>query len=99
MNSRRPVLPRKLFWDVNFDQLDYNEKASFIITRVFERGDVPDIREVRRYYGDEKVVDALTKSKWLFYHTFSLAKNMFDLNDTDFKCYTLNQSKGIPWAY
>ncbi|WP_439651985.1 DUF6922 domain-containing protein [Membranihabitans maritimus] len=30
---------------------DIDEKASFVIERVFERGDVEDIRQCRRYYG------------------------------------------------
>ena len=49
-----PQFDRRIFWDVNFDTLDYDGKAGFIIERVFERGDVPDIRMCRRYYGDEK---------------------------------------------
>ncbi|MEI9910863.1 MAG: hypothetical protein WDO71_15050 [Bacteroidota bacterium] len=51
----KPVFDKRIFWDVNFDALDYDGKASFIIERVFERGDVEDIRQCRRYYGDEKV--------------------------------------------
>ena len=43
----KPVFNRRVFWDVNFDTLDYDGKASFIIERVFERGDVDDIRQCR----------------------------------------------------
>ena len=48
---------------------------------------------------NDKVIEAITKSKWLFYETFSLAKNMFDLKETEFRCYMLNHSRGIPWTY
>ena len=96
---KQPILQKKIFWDVNFDHIDYEKKYQFVIERVFERGDVEDIRAIRRYYGDDVVIEALTKAKWLQYPTFSLAKNMFDLKATDFTCYILNQSKGIPWTY
>jgi hypothetical protein len=69
----KPVLDKRIFWDVNFDGLDYNKKASFIIERVFERGDVEDIKQVRRFYGDEIVADALLNARFLHLDTVYLA--------------------------
>ncbi len=43
----RPVFDRRIFWDVDFDRLDYDAKWRFVIERVFERGDVEDIRQCR----------------------------------------------------
>jgi hypothetical protein len=50
MNAEKhtPVFNRRIFWDVNFDTLDYDNRARFVIERVFERGDVEDIRQCRR---------------------------------------------------
>ena len=59
--KHKPVFNRRIFWDVNFDTLDYDKRARF----VFERGDVDDIRQCRRYYGDEKIREILTTAKWL----------------------------------
>lgn len=50
----KPIFNKRIFWDVHFEEIDYDDKASFVICRVFERGDVEDIRQCRRYYGDEK---------------------------------------------
>ena len=44
----KPIFAKRIFWDVNFETLDYDAKANFIIERVFDRGDVPDIRNCRR---------------------------------------------------
>ena len=85
----KPVFNPRIFWDVNFDNLDYDGKASFIIERVFERGDVDDIRQCRRYYGDEKVAEALLKAKYLPLHTIYLAAAVIDRPLTDFRCYKL----------
>jgi hypothetical protein len=54
-NKICPVFNRRIFWDVNFDTLDIDAKASFVIEKVFERGDVEDIRQCRRYYGDANI--------------------------------------------
>ena len=48
-----PVLNKRIFWDVDYDNMDLDLRAAFVIERVFERGDVDDIRQCRRYYGDE----------------------------------------------
>lgn len=62
--KNKPVFHKRIFWDVDFEKIDYDAKANFVIERVFERGDVPDIRNCFRYYGDEKVAEALLHAKF-----------------------------------
>jgi len=54
MENSKPQFHRRIFWDVDFDKLDFDKYANSVIERVFDRGDVDDIRQCRRYYGDEK---------------------------------------------
>ncbi|MBK8633153.1 MAG: hypothetical protein IPN72_06160 [Saprospiraceae bacterium] len=51
---------------------------NFVIERVFERGDVDDIRNCRRYYGDEKVREALLNAKFLPLSRIYLASAVID---------------------
>lgn len=88
----QPVFDKRIFWDVNFEQLDIDAKADFVITRVFERGDIEDIRQCRRYFGDEKVAKALLNARYLPEKTFYLAAAVIDKNVTEFKCYKNRQS-------
>jgi hypothetical protein len=88
---RKPILNKRIFWDVNFEALDYDIRANFVIERVFERGDVEDIRQCRRYYGDEKVTEALLKAKFLPLHTIHFASAIIDKPLQDFRCYILRQ--------
>ena len=92
-------LNRALFWDVDFDQLDWEKYAHWVIVRVFERGDVEDIRQVRRHYGDAEVKQALTKTKWLPLNIIYLACAVLDNNLTDYRCYREAQSNPQPWIY
>jgi nicotinamide mononucleotide adenylyltransferase len=92
MDSKpKPVFEKSIFWDVDFEQLDYDANANFIIERVFERGDVEDIRQCRRYYGDEKVTNALLKTKYLPEHRIHLASAVIDKPLNEFRCYILRQ--------
>ena len=88
----KPIFEKRIFWDVNFGTLDYDAKANFIIERVFDRGDVQDIRNCRRYYGDEKVTEVLLNVKFLSESSLHLASAVILKPLTDFKCYNLRQS-------
>ncbi len=97
--KEKPVFERRIFWDVNFDELDYDDKASFIITRVFDRGDVSDIRNCRRYYGDEKITGVLLNTKFLSEVRTYLAAAVINRPLTDFRCYRLRQSNPELFPY
>jgi hypothetical protein len=87
----KPIFLKRIFWDVDFENIDYDAKAAFVIERVFERGDVDDIRNCRRYYGDDKVREVLLKAKFLPLTTLYLASAVIDRPIEDFRCYTLRQ--------
>jgi hypothetical protein len=87
----KPIFNKRIFWDVAFDDIDYEAKANFVIERVFERGDVDDIRNCRRFYGDDKVSDVLLNAKFLPETRMYLASAVIDRPLTDFRCYKLRQ--------
>lgn len=89
MPSPAPEFDRRIFWDVDYDRMDLDAKWRFVIERVFERGDVEDIRQCRRYYGDEKVRMALLEAKFLPEHRLSLAAAVVNEPLENFRCYTL----------
>jgi hypothetical protein len=92
-------LRRELFWDVNYDSIVWDDKFRFVIVRVFERGDVDDIRQVRRYYGDELVKQALTETKYISKHRLYLASAVINEPLEKFRCYILRQSNPPLFPY
>lgn len=95
----KPHFDKRIFWDVNFENIDYDAKANFVIERVFERGDVDDIRQCRRYYGDEKVTTALLNAKYLPERRLYLASAVIGKPLNEFRCYTLRQSNPELYPY
>ena len=98
-DKTKPIFNKRIFWDVVFENIDYDKKANFVIERVFERGDVADIRNCRRYYGDEKVTDVLLNSKFLPAITMYLASAVINKPLKDFRCYKLRQSNPTLFPY
>ena len=86
-DKAKPIFNKRIFWDVVFENIDYDAKANFVIERVFERGDVDDIRNCRRYYGDEKVTTALLNAKFLTEKNMYLASAVINRPIQEFKCY------------
>jgi hypothetical protein len=90
-SNSKPILNKRIFWDVVFENMDYDAKMNFIIERVFERGDVEDIRNCRRYYGEERVAAALLNAKFLPETRMYLASAIINKPLKDFRCFTLRQ--------
>jgi hypothetical protein len=99
MEDKKPQFSKRIFWDVDVNLLDYDNKANFIIQRVFERGDIEDIRKCRRYYGDKKVANALLNAKFLPLHTIYLSSAIVGRPLTDFRCYKPKQSTQEHFPY
>ena len=100
MNEKvKPLFNKRIFWDVVFENIDYDAKASFVIERVFERGDVDDIRNCRRYYGDEKVAEVLLNARFLPETSMYLASAVINRPIQDFRCYTLRQLNPTLFPY
>lgn len=99
MQKDKPILAKHIFWDTDFDKVNYEKSWKSVIERVFDRGDIEDIRQVRRFYGDDKVIEALTSAKYLFDETINFCSGIFDIPKEKFRCYILKQSNPIPSLY
>jgi hypothetical protein len=98
-NMQKPIFNKRILGDVVFENIDYDLRANFVIERVFERGDVEDIRNCSRYYGDEKVASALLNAKFLPETRMYLASAVIDRPLKDFRYYTLRQSNPTLFPY
>ncbi len=66
---------------------DFKHSSEWVITRVFDRGTLDEVFSIIRYYGVDFVKDVLlTTNDNLPNHTILLARAIFKLNYTDFKC-------------
>ena len=96
---KKPVFNKRIFWDVDFEHLEYDIRAQFVIERVFNRGDVEDIRQCRRYYGDNMVESVLLNAKFIADHRIHLASAILNQPLNAFKCYTKKQLNPTLFPY
>jgi len=58
-----PKINRFIFWDTDFDKLDWKRYKKSIIKRIFERGFQDDKKAIISYYGKSVVVETLKELK------------------------------------
>lgn len=94
-SMKKPSLNELLFWDTDINKVDWTTHADAIIVRVLERGNLDDFREIRKYYGDKKIKDAVLRTRYLSDRTLSFVSFFFELPKTQFECYK-NRQYQIP---
>ncbi|MFO7616828.1 MAG: hypothetical protein R6V75_06225 [Bacteroidales bacterium] len=58
-------LPKTLFWDTEYDSLDLDKNARYIIERVVMYGSLDDWRKILAYYGWARVHKETLQSREL----------------------------------
>lgn len=57
-----PDLRKELFWDTDFEKIDWDQQANAIIRRVFERGNKEEKQSIIRFYSNQKIEEVLSKN-------------------------------------
>jgi hypothetical protein len=90
-------LNQTLFWDVNFEKLDIDKYWPSVVVRILEYGDWEQWQAARRYYGDKKIIEAVTSVKWLTEKAWIFCSAVYNIPKENFKCYTTRLSSPVPW--
>ncbi|MEO8822534.1 MAG: hypothetical protein ABI366_03090 [Ginsengibacter sp.] len=97
MNS--PSISKKAFWDVAFEDLDFEKSSVYVMEKVFNYGTWTDQVEIMRYYGLPRIRKEIVKASFLRKPVLSFLCVILHLNKTDFSCYRRMQSNPLPWNY
>jgi hypothetical protein len=96
---KEPDLSKFLFWDTELALVNWDIQAQAIIVRVLERGTLLDFREIRRFYGDDKIIQAATSARSLSKKTVNFIAAIFEVPLTQFRCYKNRQFQELQWMY
>lgn len=93
--QEKPNISRKAFWDVKFEDLDFEKYKDYIIAKVFEYGTWQDMLAITRFYGKEEVKQSLIKAPFFFPDTISFISTIFNISKEEMACYK-NKPYRIP---
>lgn len=94
----RPNLPKVLFWDFEYDKMDWNRSYKTIMERVLDKGSERDWEEMIRFYGRENVIKALKEDiTYLSDITMQAVCKYFQLSEEQLRCSTKKQLNQGHW--
>ncbi|MEN8138795.1 MAG: hypothetical protein ABFR62_10230 [Bacteroidota bacterium] len=88
INQSHPNIRKIVFWDTYFNDIDWNKNAGFIITRVYEKGSIDELKEIHEFYGNEKIKHELINARYLSNRILNYASIVFNTKKSKFKCYS-----------
>ena len=96
--SNKPNFPAMFFWDFDYPKIDWQASYKTIIARILERGNEEEWEELCRFYGREKVENAI-KNEIVFLpdYTINEAEQYFHIPKENMLCYIRKQSKPGHW--
>ena len=88
-----------LFWDVNFEDIDFEANAPYVVQRVLEYGRFEDWKRILALYGKERIGEIATHLRSLEPTAMAFVSIITHQPIEKFRCYILRQSNQQPWAY
>jgi len=94
----KPDLPKHLFWDFRYNEIEWREEYLTVIARVVERGTPEHWLEIIRYYGESFVINAI-KNEIVFLADYAIEEVCiyFSLSPDELLCYRRKQSRRGHW--
>jgi hypothetical protein len=63
--------------------------TSWLIEKIFTRGDIKDVRNIRKYFGDERIKEEVVKTQWWSKEELSFLSGIFNIPKENFLTYQL----------
>lgn len=98
-NSSRPSISATAFWDVDFNNIDFDARSTFVIEKVVNYGTWADFINLVKFYGVERFRREIVKAATLRKEVLNFLCVVFDLSPQHFTCYIRRQSQNLPWPY
>ena len=88
-----------LFWDINPNDIDIEEHASFIVQRVLEYGRIEDWNYILSHYGISRILSITLQLRSLDSKALAFISAITKTPKENFRCYTTKQLNQQHWDY
>ncbi|RLC66094.1 MAG: hypothetical protein DRI48_05470 [Chloroflexi bacterium] len=85
-DERLPEHLRPLFWDTDFDRLRVEGHERYVIERVLEYGDVPQVRWMMRRFPKEQIAETLRRTRRLSPKSAHFWASILDVPIEEIRC-------------
>lgn len=99
--DKLPLSARRFFWDINLDELDAAKHSRYVIERLLDYGDIPELRWLFRNFSREAIAAVLKSSSRLSTRRALAWASYFDIPRTEIKCLNKPspEQRATTWTY
>jgi hypothetical protein len=96
--SDQPNVDIALFWDWDYEKMDFHKAYSAVIARIIERGTKKEWEEMIRFYGKEKIIKAIKRDiSYLPDYIIPKTSTYFNIPEKEMRCFAQKQSRKTYW--
>jgi hypothetical protein len=92
-------LSRVIFWDTDYNSINWEKNARYVIERVLMYGTLNDWGQIKQKYGPDRILREMLQSNNLDAKAISFLSTIFNITQTKFRCYSIIQSTQGHWSY
>jgi len=92
-------LSKKAFWDVRFEEIDFENHVRFVIEKVFNHGNWADQIAVMNYYGLERLKKEVVSIPNLRPTVVSFLSALLQIPKEEFRCSITKPLNQLHWDY
>ncbi len=92
-------LSKVIFWDTDYNKIDWEQKARFVISRVVMYGTIEDWNAIKSFYGLERIKTEMLQERYLDNKSLSFLSCIFDIPKEQFRCFTEKLSSQAHWNF
>lgn len=78
---------KKIFWDIDYNTIDWKKNIRFVIERVLSRGSFNDWLYLKQLYGIEKLKEEVVHLRTLDKLNLNFCSIYFGIPKSEFRCY------------
>jgi len=92
-------LSKVLFWDSDYDRIDWEKRAQYVIGKVVSMGTIEDWNQIKDFYGLERIKKEMLQIRFLDPKSLNFLSTIFNIPKEQFRCYTMKQSAPQHWPF
>ena len=92
-------LSRVIFWDTDYEMIDWEKNARYVIARAIMYGTIEDWRTIQAEYGMDRIREEMLQERDLDPKSLSFLSCIFNIPKENFRCYTQIRSNPGHWTY
>jgi hypothetical protein len=90
-----PERIKRLFWDVDKENVDIRDHRSYIIRRIMDFGNMDDVSWMRNVYTPDEIIEVVKKSRGLSRKSAYFWSTYFNIPKEEVECLKMPYQKNL----